>query len=84
MSLPRLVPLGVLALVVPAVALAEGPAKKTLAECTAIALAEQPTLKAASASVEAARERVWETPPRTSRRWGPRTARRGATRAPGA
>ena len=61
MSLPRLVPLGVLALVVPAVALAEGPAKKTLAECTAIALAEQPTLKAASASVEAARERVWES-----------------------
>jgi len=61
MSLPRLVPLGVLALVVPAVALAEGPAKKTLAECIAIALAQQPTLKAASASVEAARERVWES-----------------------
>ena len=61
MSLPRRVPLGVLALVVPAVALAEGPAKKTLAECIAIALAQQPTLKAASASVEAARERVWES-----------------------
>ena len=61
MSFERLVPLGVLALIAPAVALAEGPAKKTLAECTAIALAEQPTLKAASASVEAARERVWES-----------------------
>jgi len=61
MSLARLVPLGVLALVMPAVALAEGPAKKTGAECIAIALAEQPTLKAASASVEAARERVWES-----------------------
>jgi len=32
MSLARLVPLGVLALVVAAVALAEGPAKKTLAD----------------------------------------------------
>src|SRR5437762_14221789 len=61
MSFERLVPLGVLALIAPAVALAEGPAKKTLAECIAIALAQQPTLKAASASVEAARERVWES-----------------------
>ena len=32
MSLPRLVPLGVLALVIPPVALAEAPAKKTLAD----------------------------------------------------
>src|SRR5438552_2810769 len=61
MSLPRLVPLGVLALVMPDLALAEGPTRKTLAECIAIALAQQPTLKAASASVEAARERVWES-----------------------
>src|SRR2546427_797180 len=60
-SLPRLVPLGVLALVMPDLALAEGPTRKTLAECIAIALAQQPTLKAASASVEAARERVWES-----------------------
>ena len=60
-SLPRLVPLGVRALVMPDLALAEAPPRKTLAECIAIALAQQPTLKAASASVEAARERVWES-----------------------
>ena len=61
MSFERLLPFGVLALIAPAVALAESPVRKTLAECTAIALAEQPTLKAASASVEASRERVWES-----------------------
>ena len=60
-SLPRLVPLGVRALVMPDLALAEAPPRKTLAECIAIALAQQPTLKAASASIEAARERVWES-----------------------
>jgi len=59
-SLPRLVPLGVPALVMD-LALAEGPTRKTLAECIAIALAQQPTRKAASASVQAARERVWES-----------------------
>ena len=58
-SLPRLVPLGVPALVMPDLALAEGPTRKTLAECIAIALAQQPTRKAAS--VQAARERVWES-----------------------
>jgi len=34
--------------------------KKTLAECIAIALEHQPSLKAANASVDAAHERVWE------------------------
>jgi len=59
-SLPRLVPLGVPALVMD-LALAEAPTRKTLAECIAVALAQQPTRKAASASVQAARERVWES-----------------------
>ncbi len=35
--------------------------RKTLAECVALALRQQPTLKAASATVRAARERVWES-----------------------
>src|SRR5262245_50813352 len=44
----------------PALTLA-APERKTLDECIAIALTQQPTLHAASANVEAARERVWET-----------------------
>src|SRR5213593_3444031 len=36
-------------------------ARKTLEECIEIALRQQPTLKAAAATVAAARERVWET-----------------------
>jgi outer membrane protein TolC len=35
--------------------------QKTLAECIALALAQQPTLRAADASVLAARERVWQS-----------------------
>ncbi len=35
--------------------------RKTLAECIEIALHQQPTLKAAGATVAAGRERVWET-----------------------
>jgi outer membrane protein TolC len=35
--------------------------RKTLAECIALALAQQPTLRAADASVIAARERVWQS-----------------------
>lgn len=34
--------------------------EKTLAECIAIALEHQPTLKAATASIEAAHQRVWQ------------------------
>ena len=47
-----------LGLVLPAIA-AE-PARKSLAECVAVALAQQPTLKATGATVAAARERVWQ------------------------
>jgi outer membrane protein len=36
------------------------PPSKTLTECIAIAVQEHPSLKAAGASVEAGRERVWE------------------------
>src|SRR5437773_834767 len=46
-------------LAVPAVALAQ--ARKTLEECIEIALRQQPTLRAAAATVAAGRERVWET-----------------------
>jgi outer membrane protein len=42
------------------VARAEPPAPKTLAECIALALQQQPTLKAAGATIEAGRERVWQ------------------------
>src|SRR5437870_12161658 len=45
-------------LAVPAVALAQ--ARKTLEECIEIALRQQPTLRAAAATVAAGRERVWE------------------------
>src|SRR6266513_37580 len=34
--------------------------RKTLAECIEIALRQQPTLRAAAATVAAGRERVWE------------------------
>jgi len=36
-------------------------ARKTLEECIAIALRQQPTLRAAAATVVAGRERVWQT-----------------------
>ena len=50
------------ALAVATVALAEDAVpRKTLAECIEIALRQQPTLKAAGATVAAGRERVWET-----------------------
>src|SRR5437762_9635579 len=45
-------------LAVPAVALAQ--ARKTLEECIEIALRQQPTLRAAAATVAAGRERVWQ------------------------
>jgi len=45
----------------PALAVADAPPRKTLEECIAIALAQQPTLQAADANVLAARERVWQT-----------------------
>jgi outer membrane protein TolC len=48
-----------LGLLLPTVAAAEPP-RKTLAECIAIALAQQPSLKAAGETVAAARERVWQ------------------------
>jgi outer membrane protein TolC len=35
--------------------------RKTLDECIALALAQQPTLRAADASITAARERVWQS-----------------------
>src|SRR5438094_9615548 len=41
--------------------LAGAEARKTLEECIEIALRQQPTLKAAAATVAAGRERVWET-----------------------
>lgn len=37
------------------------PQRKTLDECIALALAQQPTLRAADASIVAARERVWQS-----------------------
>src|SRR5437870_5616799 len=42
-------------------ALARADARKTLEECIEIALRQQPTLRAAAATVAAGRERVWET-----------------------
>ena len=45
-------------LALPAVAWAQE--RKTLAECIEIALRQQPTLRAAAATVAAGRERVWE------------------------
>jgi outer membrane protein TolC len=42
-------------------ALAQAQERKTLDECIEIALRQQPTLKAAAATVVAARERVWQT-----------------------
>src|SRR5881296_1013449 len=53
----RLLPVVLLAL--PGLAQAEG--RKTLDECIDIALRQQPTLRAAAATVAAARERVWQT-----------------------
>ncbi len=44
-----------------ATAPAPPPQRKTLDECIALALAQQPTLHAADASVLAARERVWQS-----------------------
>ncbi|TMA69690.1 MAG: TolC family protein [Deltaproteobacteria bacterium] len=41
--------------------LARADARKTLEECIEIALRQQPTLRAAAATVAAGRERVWET-----------------------
>src|SRR5437667_3434387 len=41
-------------------ALARAEARKTLEECIEIALRQQPTLRAAAATVAAGRERVWE------------------------
>ena len=41
--------------------LARAEERKTLEECIEIALRQQPTLKAAAATVAAGRERVWET-----------------------
>src|SRR5947207_5541345 len=41
--------------------LAGAEARKTLEECIEIALRQQPTLRAAAATVAAGRERVWET-----------------------
>src|SRR2546430_12833945 len=46
-------------LALPAVAWAQE--RETLAECIEIALRQQPTLRAAAATVAAGRERVWET-----------------------
>src|SRR5437899_2376974 len=46
-------------LALPAVAWAQE--RKTLAECIEVALRQQPTLRAAAATVAAGRERVWET-----------------------
>ena len=42
-------------------ALARAQERKTLDECIDIALRQQPTLRAAAATVAAARERVWQT-----------------------
>lgn len=42
-------------------AAAPGPARKSLDECLSIALAQQPKLAAAGASIAAARERVWQS-----------------------
>src|SRR2546427_864703 len=41
-------------------ALARAQERKTLAECIEIALRQQPTLRAAAATVDAGRERVWQ------------------------
>ena len=50
-----------MALTRPAIASAEGGLpQKTLAECVAIALEHHPTLKAASATIDAAHQRVWQ------------------------
>ena len=48
-------------LLVPAIARSDVLPKKTLAECIDLALAQQPRLKAAGATVVAARERVWQS-----------------------
>src|SRR6185369_10709412 len=49
------------ALTPPGMAAAQGPLpQKTLAECVAIALEHHPTLKAASATIDAAHQRVWQ------------------------
>jgi outer membrane protein len=48
------------AVLVPPSSAAETPATRTLAECIAIAIEQHPSLKAASASVEAGHQRVWE------------------------
>jgi outer membrane protein len=45
----------------PPAAFGDGGERKTLDECIALALAQQPTLRSADASVEAARERVWQS-----------------------
>ncbi len=45
----------------PAAAGAAAGERKTLAECIELALAQQPTLRAADASITAARERVWQS-----------------------
>jgi outer membrane protein len=50
-----------LCLALPATASAAGAPRKTLEECVALALAQQPRLRAAGAAVEAARERVWQS-----------------------
>src|SRR5438876_7779597 len=53
--------LAVALLALPALpALAQAEARKTLEECIEIALRQQPTLRAAAATVAAGRERVWE------------------------
>jgi outer membrane protein len=58
----RVLALATVVALAPAIATADTPAERTtLDECIAIALAEQPTLKAAGATVDAARERVWES-----------------------
>ena len=54
-------PLLALCLAVPAAGAAPGTPKKTLEECIELALAQQPRLRAAGASVDAARERVWQS-----------------------
>jgi outer membrane protein TolC len=48
-------------LVLPFIAAAAEVERKTLDDCIALALAQQPTLRAADASIEAARERVWQS-----------------------
>jgi len=57
----RLVTLAATGVLIPALVCGEALPKKSLDDCIALSLAQQPRLAAADASIEAARERVWQS-----------------------